>query len=51
MNWETDPVTAAEAASKSGEKLKQYRIGKDLTQVELAKRVGISPSAIRQEAP
>jgi transcriptional regulator with XRE-family HTH domain len=35
-----------EAVATTGEKLKRLRLGRALTQVELAERAGVSPSTI-----
>ena len=43
MTWEFSLTTPDRAAAEIGEKIKQHRIAKNITQLEMAKRTSVSP--------
>jgi len=48
MTWEFSLTTPDRAAAEIGEKIKQHRIAKNITQLEMAKRTSVSQSTLKR---
>lgn len=48
MIWKFSLTTPDQAAAAIGEKIKQHRIAKNITQMDMAKRTSVSPSTLKR---
>jgi transcriptional regulator with XRE-family HTH domain len=48
MIWENQSSTPSQAAATIGEKIKQHRLAKNISQMEMAKLTGVSPSTLKR---